>query len=79
MGVEHLVLRMARENPSWGCTRFRGVPRNLGHEIGRNTIKRILADHGIEPPGRMGRGLGSQMGQDLQHHLGVPVAWHQGE
>ena len=23
--------------------------KNLGHEVGRNTIKRILLDHGIEP------------------------------
>jgi transposase InsO family protein len=25
---------------------------NLGHEIGRNTIKRVLAEHGIDPVGR---------------------------
>ncbi len=23
--------------------------RNLGHDVGRNTLKRILAEHGIEP------------------------------
>ncbi len=22
---------------------------NMGHEVGRNTVKRILAEHGIEP------------------------------
>jgi len=47
--IEQLVLRMSRENPSWGYTRIRGALRNLGHEIGRNTIKRILAANGIEP------------------------------
>ena len=26
-----------------------GALKNLGHELGRNTIKRILADHGIAP------------------------------
>ncbi|MFT5390150.1 MAG: putative transposase [Gammaproteobacteria bacterium] len=43
---------MARDNPSWGYTRIRGALYNLGHEIGRNTIKRILLDNGIAPPGQ---------------------------
>jgi putative transposase len=44
-----LVVRMAKENPSWGYTRIRGALLNIGHEVGRNTIARILEDHGIEP------------------------------
>ena len=40
---------MAAENPTWGYTRIRGALANLGHEIARNTVKRILQDHGIEP------------------------------
>jgi hypothetical protein len=40
---------MAQENPTWGYTRLRGALKNLGYEVGRNTIKRILADHGIAP------------------------------
>lgn len=44
-----LVVRLARENPSWGYTRLRDVMRSLGHEIGRTTVASILADHGIEP------------------------------
>ncbi len=47
--IRKLVLRMARENSSWGYTRIRGALRNLGHDVGRNTVKRILAEHGIEP------------------------------
>jgi putative transposase len=46
--VEQL-LTMARENPSWGYTRLRGALRNLGSDLGRSTIQRILKEHGIEP------------------------------
>src|SRR5690606_7431195 len=40
--VEQLILTMARENPRWGYTRIKGALHNLGLEIGRNTIKRVL-------------------------------------
>ena len=40
---------MAVENPPWGYTRIRGALANLGHDTARNTVKRILHDHGIEP------------------------------
>ena len=47
--VSDLVVRMAVENPTWGYTRIRGALSNLGHQIARTTVKRILHDHGIEP------------------------------
>ena len=47
--VTELVVRMADENPTWGDTRIRGALANLGHNIARNTVKRILHDHGIDP------------------------------
>lgn len=40
---------MARENPSWGYARLQGAIRNLGHKLGRGTIRGILTVHGIEP------------------------------
>ena len=43
------VVRMAVENPQWGYTRIRGALSNLGHEIARTTVTRILHDHGIGP------------------------------
>jgi hypothetical protein len=47
--IVELVLHMAKENPSWGYARIRGALANLGHEIGRNTIKRILLEAGMDP------------------------------
>jgi transposase InsO family protein len=47
--LAELVVRMAVENPTWGYTRLRGALANLGHEIARNTVKRILQAHGIDP------------------------------
>ena len=52
--IEALILRMARENPRWGYTRIRGALYNLGHEIGRNTIKRVLLENGFDPVRRRG-------------------------
>jgi hypothetical protein len=47
--IRELVLRMAKENSGWGYTRIQGALRNLGHEVGRITVKRLLAENGIEP------------------------------
>jgi putative transposase len=55
--IEQLVIRMVRENPSWGYTRIRGALRNLGHEVGRNTIKRIVRANGIEPATTRRKGM----------------------
>jgi len=46
---------MAGENPRWGYTQIRDALANLGHPIGRNTVKRILQDHGIEPASERSR------------------------
>ena len=46
--------RYASSSSGWqpkiqpGDTRICGALRNLGHDVGRNTVKRILAEHGIE-------------------------------
>lgn len=42
---------MARDDPDWGYTRIRGALENLGYQVGRNTIKRILLENGFDPAG----------------------------
>ena len=55
--IEQLIVRMARSNPTWGYTRIRGALFNLGHEIGRNTIRRILVDNGFDPAPLRNKGM----------------------
>jgi putative transposase len=55
--IAALVVRMAKENPTWGYTRIRGGVKGLGHDIARNTIKAILKDHGIEPAPERGANM----------------------
>lgn len=50
-----LALQMARDNPTWGYTTLRGALYNLGHELGRGTIVRILSDAGLEPAPERGK------------------------
>ena len=47
--IEGLVVRMARENPSWGYDRIAGAVCNLGHRISDQTIGNILKRNGIAP------------------------------
>ena len=47
--VERLVVRMARENPSWGYDRIVGAMANLGHKLSDQTVGNILKRHDIPP------------------------------
>ena len=53
--IRELVLTKAKENSSWGYTRICGALASMGHEVGSNTVKRILAEHGIEARTREGQ------------------------
>jgi putative transposase len=47
-----LVLRMARENPRWGCVRVAGELRKLGIRVSATTIRTLLRRNGFGPAPR---------------------------
>ena len=54
--VEALVLRLARENPTWGYRRIQGELAKLGHPLGHITVRTILRRHGLPPAPERRRG-----------------------
>jgi transposase InsO family protein len=47
--LEALVVRMARENRSWGYDRIAGTLHHLGYTISDQTVGNILRRHGLPP------------------------------
>jgi transposase InsO family protein len=63
--IEHLIVRLARENGTWGYGKIKGELAKLGHKISRETIANILERHGILPAPERG---GSPSWRHLMTH-----------
>ena len=65
-------MTMARANPGWGYTRIRGALYNLAHEIGRNTIKRLLSNGESLCEGSRDRGKAHRDAKLLEFGVDLP-------
>jgi transposase InsO family protein len=70
--LEALVLRMARENRSWGYDRIQGALAHLGYAISDQTVGNILKRHGLPPAPE--RKKSTTWNEFIRSHLEVLVA-----
>jgi putative transposase len=47
--IKALILRMAKENSSWGYTRIQGELKGVGHTVCRTTVSNVLKENGLKP------------------------------
>jgi putative transposase len=70
--ISDLIVRFARENRTWGYGSIEGALLNLGHDVSRSTIARILKQAGIEPAPDRRKGM--SWAEFLRSHWNVMAA-----
>jgi putative transposase len=72
ISISDSIVRFAQENRTWGNGSIEGALLNLGHDVSRSTIARILKRAGIEPA--PGRRRGMSWSEFLRSHWNVLAA-----
>ncbi|MGW0633654.1 integrase core domain-containing protein [Streptomyces sp. NPDC002758] len=67
--IQALVLRLARENSSWGYRRIHGELAILGIKVAPSTVWEILRAHGIEPTPERDRQTWAAFLRDQAHAI----------
>ena len=65
--IEALILRLAKENPTWGYGKLEGELLKLGYVIGRSTIRDVLKRKHVPPAPERGK-QGSSWRTFLRHY-----------
>jgi len=53
--IAEAIVRMAKDNASWGYDRIQGALKNIGYHISDTTVGNVLRGYGIEPVPQRGR------------------------
>src|SRR4051812_2365409 len=73
--IRLLVLRLARENPSWGYRRIHGELLVLGIEVAASTVWEILKEAGIDPAPKRARARGRTSCAPRPTHCWRATSW----
>jgi putative transposase len=65
--LEALILRLAKENPTWGYSKLHGELLKLGSDVGRSTIRDVLKRQHVPPAPERGK-RGNSWRTFLKHH-----------
>ena len=71
--LQALILRLAKENPTWGYGKLEGELSKLGYDIGRSTIRDVLKRKCVPPAPERGK-HGSSWRTFLAHYKDEIVA-----
>ena len=69
--IEHVVVRMAKENSDWGYDRIVGATATLGYTLSDQTVGNILQRHGVPPASERKRA--TTWADFIRAHLAVRV------
>jgi putative transposase len=67
--VEVMIVKLARENGSWGYDRIAGALKSLNHEVSDQTVGNVLRRHDIEPAPK--RGQNTSWSEFIRAHMEV--------